>query len=186
MKRIEIKIGGIGGQGVVYAADLLGFAASRVYHAVAVSASYGAEARGTITTTEVVISDKDIDYPHIELPNFLIIMHQKAYDALRHQIAPDGCLVIDQYLTKNISPSDNQYLIPATQLAQEKLKDLTLANLILVGGLVNISRLFTPEILLDAYKTRLEGKRASVIQKGLKALQLGLDYNFGRGKCKHE
>jgi len=200
MKRIEIKIGGIGGQGVVYAADLLGVAASQAYHAVAVSASYGAEARGTVTTTEVVMSDEDIDYPHVEQPDFLIIMHQKAYDVLHTQITPGGNLVIDQYLTKNISSGNNpargeseelqegcfgrQYLIPATQIAQDKLADLTLANLILVGGLVNISQLVMPETLLNVYKLRFGTKKNALMQKGLKALQFGLDYKFNADRYK--
>ena len=85
--RTEVRISGIGGQGVVYGADLLGLAASEAHHSVAVSASYGAEARGTSTAAEVVISDKPIDYPCVELPNYLILMHQKAYASLHDKLA---------------------------------------------------------------------------------------------------
>lgn len=177
MTRIEIKIGGIGGQGVIYAADLLGLAASQVYHAVAVSASYGAEARGTFTTAEVVISKEDIDYPHVELPNYLVLMHQKAYDVLLDKTAPDGRIIIDNYLIKNIVSGNHRYFIPATQLARDKFADITMANLILVGGLVRIAGLFDSEVLFKAYKFRLKGKSPKVLNKGLKALQLGMDYN---------
>lgn len=178
MKRIEIRIGGIGGQGVVYAADLLGLAASEVYGSVAVSASYGAEARGTVTTAEVVISKEEIDYPRVELPNYLMLMHQKAYDSLHDKLAPEGRMIIDNYLVKNITLGNHKYLIPATQLAQDKLSDVALANLILVGALIQIADLFKPEALLDAYKSRLKGKPQGLIQQGLKGLQLGLDYEF--------
>lgn len=177
MKRIEIKIGGIGGQGVVYAADLLGRAASQVYHAVAVSASYGAEARGTITTAEVVISDEDIDYPHVELSNYLILMHQKAYDALHDKTAADGRMIIDNYLVKKVTAGNNRYLIPATQLAQDHFADIAMANLVLVGGLIRVAKLFDAKVLLETYKSRLKGKSRKILDKGLKALQLGLDYN---------
>lgn len=178
LKRIEIKIGGLGGQGVVYAADLIGLAASQVYHAVTVSASYGAETRGTVTTAEVVISDQDIDYPHVELPDCLVTMHQKAYDALHDKIASAGCLIIDNYLVKDVPPGNNRYLIPATQLARDKLSDAGLANLILIGSLVNITKLFAPEVVLNVYKSRFQKKRGPLIQSGLKALQLGLDYTI--------
>ena len=177
-KRIEIRLGGIGGQGVVYGADLLGLAASETYQSVAVSASFGAEARGTITTAEVVISKDEIDYPRVETPDYLILMHQKAYDALHEKIAPQGRIIIDSYLVKNSTSGNHRYLIPATQMAQDELADTTLANLILVGALVQVSKLFKPETVLDAYKSRLKGKPQGMVQKGLKGLKLGLEYEF--------
>ena len=171
--RQEIKISGIGGQGVVYVANLLGQAASLQYTSVAVSASYGAEARGTITTSGIVVSDQSIDYPHLEQPNCLIAMHQKAYDAFGNNIAPDGIIVVDSFLVKNSSPATNLYLIPATQIAQRELANVTMANLILVGALIKVSKLVTPENIIRAYREMNSSRK---VQLGIKALRIGMSY----------
>lgn len=95
-KRIEIWFGGIGGQGVVYAANLLGQAAGDRYDYVAATAHYGPESRGGLTSAELVLSQSDkseiparpaggsnqqstmVAYPYIESPNILVIMHQRS------------------------------------------------------------------------------------------------------------
>ncbi|MEK7309276.1 MAG: 2-oxoacid:acceptor oxidoreductase family protein [Planctomycetota bacterium] len=92
--RIEILIGGIGGQGVVYSANLIA-RAGLIRHKFASSmAHYGPESRGSVTTSEVVISNLDsanqIDYPVVEAPDVFIAMHQKAYEGYiaKHKSAP--------------------------------------------------------------------------------------------------
>jgi len=149
--RIEILIGGIGGQGVVYAANLIGRVAGEKYKYVAVSASYGPESRGSLTSSEVVISDEFIDYPHCERPGYLIAMHQKAYDTYADKISPGGVIIIDSSLV--IPDKGNRHThhdIPATQLAKEKTGNVTLSNLILVGLLSKVTALVSKKDLLSA------------------------------------
>jgi 2-oxoglutarate ferredoxin oxidoreductase subunit gamma len=55
--RIEIIISGIGGQGVVYSANLLSRAALYQHKFSSSIAHYGPESRGSVTTSEVVISN---------------------------------------------------------------------------------------------------------------------------------
>ncbi|MFH1231025.1 MAG: 2-oxoacid:acceptor oxidoreductase family protein, partial [Planctomycetota bacterium] len=104
--RIEIIISGIGGQGVVYSANLLGSAALYRHKFSSSIAHYGPESRGSVTTSEVIISNpsgrarfptvpkdgsfggtnptktfnSDLDYPCVESPDIFIAMHQKGYD----------------------------------------------------------------------------------------------------------
>ena len=62
----EIELAGEGGQGVVLAAIILADAAATFDGRFAAqSASYGPEARGGLTKSEVVISDHEIDYPRV-------------------------------------------------------------------------------------------------------------------------
>lgn len=177
MERIEIKIGGIGGQGVLYAAGLLGQAACLEHKYVAVSASYGAESRGSLTTAEVVISDNEsttglgIDYPHCEEPNFLIALHQKAYDAYKDNLSLEGTIFIDSSLVRQIDKTLHpHHAIPATQLAREKLGNVTLANLILVGLFSKVSGIISKASLLRVLKELTSPDRQTLAQK---ALQLG-------------
>ncbi|HNT05937.1 MAG TPA: 2-oxoacid:acceptor oxidoreductase family protein, partial [Anaerolineae bacterium] len=92
----EVELAGEGGQGVVLAAIILADAAA-TYDGrfVAQSASYGPEARGGLTRSEVVISDQEIDYPKVVRPDLLVAMNQDACDKYASRLKPDGVLVVD-------------------------------------------------------------------------------------------
>ena len=62
--RYEVRLSGEGGQGLVLAGKVLAEAAA-IYDDMNAtqSQSYGPEARGGASRSEVIISDEDIDYP---------------------------------------------------------------------------------------------------------------------------
>ena len=77
--RQEVRIGGFGGQGVIMTGIVIGKAASLFDGKNAVQTqSYGPEARGGASKTEVVISDEPIDYPKVQAPDIFIAMSQTA------------------------------------------------------------------------------------------------------------
>ncbi|MCJ7469430.1 2-oxoacid:acceptor oxidoreductase family protein, partial [Candidatus Bathyarchaeota archaeon] len=55
--KIEIRISGLGGQGIVLAGQILGKAAAYDGKNVVQTQSYGSEARGSAAKSEIVISD---------------------------------------------------------------------------------------------------------------------------------
>lgn len=212
--RTEILIGGIGGQGVVYAANLLGKAATAEGKFASAAAHYGPESRGSVTTSEVVISDEPIDYPYTEQPDVFIALHQAAYEKEKHKIKPDGLIIVDSTLVNPAkSGADNigghpsgiplriNYPVytesfgvpqdklsecvrnrvisrPATQLARDRLNNVTLANLILLGALVHETRIVSFEVLekvLGEMTSRQGGT-------SLEALRLGLNKFGSSGK----
>ena len=62
--RYEIRLSGEGGQGLVLAGKILAEAAAIYDDKNATqSQSYGPEARGGASRSEVIISDEEIDYP---------------------------------------------------------------------------------------------------------------------------
>ncbi|MFH1227105.1 MAG: 2-oxoacid:acceptor oxidoreductase family protein [Planctomycetota bacterium] len=174
-KRIEIWICGVGGQGVVFAANLLGQAASRQYSYVAATAHYGPESRGSSTSTELVISSaKGIDYPYIQSPSILVLMHQKAYDYIEQHpeaftnspdyIIYDSTLVSKPEIYKNSKIS--VIGVPATAIARDKFDNIVMANLILVGKLVQVTGIVKKNSLLRFVKADKSGSR--------QALEIGL------------
>ncbi|MEK7871409.1 MAG: 2-oxoacid:acceptor oxidoreductase family protein, partial [Nitrospirota bacterium] len=62
--RYEIRLSGSGGQGLILAGIILAEAAG-IYDKkyVVQTQSYGPEARGGVSKSEIVISDEEIDYP---------------------------------------------------------------------------------------------------------------------------
>lgn len=185
-KRLEIKIGGVGGQGVVYAANLIGLTLSHKKGFVAVSASYGPESRGSITTSEIVFSGKPIDYPHVEGIDILIAMHKLAYIRFAERVRKGGFIIVDSFpfsqaKNKKLKSGDfrvapcKHYFIPASHLVQKETGAITMSNLILVGGLIRITKITTPT---ECIKSLKEFTSAENFPLNLKALKIGLDYKF--------
>ncbi|MBI4712820.1 MAG: 2-oxoacid:acceptor oxidoreductase family protein [Planctomycetes bacterium] len=168
-KRIEIWFGGIGGQGVVYAANLLGQMAGSEYKYVSAAAHYGPESRGSVTTSEVVLSDKPMDYPYVESPNIFIAMHQKAYEEITHHKATKttkGINII--YDSTLVGKAADGIAIPATKLAQEYFKNAQMANLILLGAFL---KTYT---LIDRQALRKVMTESQLSKTAREAIELGL------------
>ena len=78
MTRIETRISGLGGQGVVLAGQILGRAAVYDGKKVVQTQSYGAEARGSAAKSEVIISDERISFPMVRECDILVVLSQEA------------------------------------------------------------------------------------------------------------
>ena len=80
--KIEIVLSGIGGQGLVSTGEIIGQAAS-IYEDglfATMTAAYGSETRGTFTKADVIISNCQIGYPNVEVPDIILCLAQVAYD----------------------------------------------------------------------------------------------------------
>lgn len=91
MERIRMVFSGSGGQGVITAAIIIAEAAVLHENLVAVqSQSYGAEARGGSTRSDVLISDTEINFPKVTYPNLLVCLTQEAYNTFSPIIRWEG------------------------------------------------------------------------------------------------
>ncbi|MCK5227306.1 MAG: 2-oxoacid:acceptor oxidoreductase family protein, partial [Desulfobulbaceae bacterium] len=101
--RYEIRLSGSGGQGIITAAVILAEAAA-IYEDkfVCQTQSYGPEARGGKSKAEVVISDCEIDYPKVIKLDMLLAMNQTACDSYFYNFKPNGLLLVDSTLVKQI------------------------------------------------------------------------------------
>ena len=101
MERIRMVFSGSGGQGVITAAIIIAEAAVLYENLVAVqSQSYGAEARGGATRSDVLISDTEINFPKVTYPNLLVCLTQEAYNTFSPIIRPGGFLITDTRFVK--------------------------------------------------------------------------------------
>jgi 2-oxoglutarate ferredoxin oxidoreductase subunit gamma len=72
-QRIEVRLAGEGGQGMILAGILLAEAAAIYDEKNAIQTqSYGPEARGGASKAEVIISDKEIDFPEVISADILV------------------------------------------------------------------------------------------------------------------
>ena len=141
MKKIEIRISGLGGQGVVLAGQILGRAAAYCGKNVVQTQSYGAEARGSMAKSEVIISDDRIGFPIVRKCDILVAMNQEAAEKNINDLKQDGILLIDSSIVKNVPKTKAKiFSIPATEIAEDSCSGKLYANLVMLGALEKLTR----------------------------------------------
>jgi 2-oxoglutarate ferredoxin oxidoreductase subunit gamma len=138
MKRTEILIGGVGGQGVILAGILLGAAATVFDNKKAVQTqAYSSEQRGGMARAEVILGSEPITDPQVRRPDILLALAEDAIIRHLSKVKPGGLVVVDSDLVKNVKAGDYEILsLPATSLAEKEMGNIVVANLILLGGLI--------------------------------------------------
>lgn len=100
--RYEVRIAGSGGQGIILAGIILAEAAILDGKHVAQSQSYGPETRGGSSISEVILSDKEIDYPRVLKLDLLVALTQEACDRNIPDMKTEGLVVVDSDLVHGV------------------------------------------------------------------------------------
>jgi 2-oxoglutarate ferredoxin oxidoreductase subunit gamma len=167
----EVQLAGTGGQGATLAGILLAEAAVRDGKNVTQSQSYGPEARGGTSRSEVVISDEEIHYPKVIQADITLCMSQEACDQYGGQTRKDGLLILDaDHVTR--APTTRAVRVPMTTLAQDVTGREIAANVVGLGLLVGLTGIVSREALEAAVQDRAPQGTADA---NLKALAAGFE-----------
>jgi 2-oxoglutarate ferredoxin oxidoreductase subunit gamma len=170
--RREIRIAGFGGQGTVLAGYLLGKAFSLYQNLEAVmTQSYGPEARGGASSSNIVVADRAIAFPFVQQADILIALSQEAYSKFREEAKEDALILLDTSLVTP-EPEDTTLGLPATEIA-ESLGRRIVANVVMLGYLCGCQDWIQSEALEQAIRTTVKEK---TIELNLKAFQEGMAY----------
>ena len=155
MSQTGIRFAGFGGQGLLLAGIMLGKAASILSgKQAAQTQSYGTEARGGASQCNVVISDEPITYVGVVNPDAFVCMSQEAYDKLIGDVRPGAQVYYDSDLVKiKEIQGVKQIPIPSTRTAIEKLGRKIVANMIILGSLVEGTGVVDPEKVKEIIKS---------------------------------
>jgi 2-oxoglutarate ferredoxin oxidoreductase subunit gamma len=171
-KRTEIRIGGLGGQGVVLAGHILGKAAVNDGLHVVQTQSYGAEARGSAAKSEIILSDEKIGFPMVRKSDVLVAMSQTALDKHLKDLKEAGTLILDTETIKEVpSTRAKVYKVDATKKAETELKSRMYANMVMLGAIVKITKLVTGNAVEKAIREMFSGETA---EKNVTAFKAGL------------
>jgi 2-oxoglutarate ferredoxin oxidoreductase subunit gamma len=158
-KRTEIRISGLGGQGVVLTGEIFGRAAVYDEKHVVQTQSYGAEARGSTTKSEVIIADKKVGFPIVRKCDFLVAMSQTALERHLKDLKEDGTLLVDEDLVREVPKIRAKiFKIPATKMAETKLKSKIFANVIMLGALTKITGIVSQQAVEKAINESVPNK----------------------------
>ena len=137
---LEVRFGGSGGQGVILMGVILAMAGTRDHRYVVQTQSYGPEARGGYSRSDVIISDRPIDYPELERASVLVTLSQEAANEYVRPTHPDGIFIYDsENVTEPPSFSGTSFGIPFTRLAVEETGQRQTANVLALGVVAGIT-----------------------------------------------
>jgi 2-oxoglutarate ferredoxin oxidoreductase subunit gamma len=168
--RFEMRLSGSGGQGMVLAAvifsEAIGFGTGKN---VAQTQSYGPEARGGASKSDVVVSPSEIFYPKAIKLDLLLAMTQEALDSYFSALKDHGILIIDDVLVTHV-PTDDYYGLSFTRLAREECGHIMVANVIAVAAIAEITGLVGRDALEQAVLARAP---RGTEEKNKKAIEVG-------------
>jgi 2-oxoglutarate ferredoxin oxidoreductase subunit gamma len=172
--RYELRFSGAGGQGLILAGIIMAEAAAIYDGKQALqSQSYGPEARGGASKSEVIISDEPIDYPKATAVDALLALTQEACDKYSGDLKQGGVLLVDSDLVRNIPEGDFHVVgIPIINTAKNEIGRMIVANIVALGAMVALTGVVSKESVQKAVLSRVP---EAFRELNLKALQIGFD-----------
>jgi 2-oxoglutarate ferredoxin oxidoreductase subunit gamma len=169
--RQEYRFSGSGGQGLQLAAMILADAATALGKEVVQTQSYGPEARGGASRSEVIVSDWEIDFPEVTTPDVTLCLSQPAFDMFAARARRGGLLVYDSGLV-DARPIEGVHTVglPFTDMAREEAGTPMAANVVSLAALTRLTAAVGRDALEDSLRRRLPKK---LVEANLRALTAG-------------
>lgn len=174
MKKTEVRISGLGGQGVVLAGQILGRAAVYDGKNAVQTQSYGAEARGSSAKSEVIISNSKIGFPVVRKCDVLVAMSQEALDKYVKDLRKNGVLIVDSTYVKKFPKMKICKKIPAAEEAEKMFKAKIYANMLMLGALtkmIGISEKAVEKAIEDTLEKNVADANKQAYRRGRDLLQ---------------
>ena len=174
MSRYELRFSGAGGQGLITAGIIMAKAASIYEGRQAVqSQSYGPEARGGASKSEVIISDTIIDYPKVTKCDALLAMTQEACTKYSEDLKEGGVLLYDSDLVSKLPEGNFKRVgFNIINTAKNDVGREIVANIVALGAMVALTGQVSRE---NAEKAVLSSVPEAFIELNKKAFNMGFE-----------
>lgn len=170
----EIIISGFGGQGSLFAGQLLAYAAMDQGLHVTWIPSYGPEMRGGKARCTVIVADQEIGSPLVRRPSAAIVLNLPSMEAFEPAVKPGGVLVVNSSMVPDESERDDIDVIyaPASDLATE-LGNVRMANVLCLGALLEATGVLPLEAVEQALDDHLPERHRHLLETNKQALRKG-------------
>jgi 2-oxoglutarate ferredoxin oxidoreductase subunit gamma len=177
----DVIFAGFGGQGVLFAGQILAFAAMDAGKQVTWMPSYGPEMRGGTANCTVVVADDEIGSPLVRNPHAGVIMNLPSLDKYEPRLAPNGVIIVNSSLVnRELVRTDLQtVLIPAQEIA-ESIGNRRLMNIVMLGSLLQCYPILSLEAIEQALDHHLPERHRKMLKLNYEALRQGAA--FARGE----
>ena len=176
----DFIIAGFGGQGVLLAGEVLANGFMLDDKNVTWYPSYGAEMRGGTVNCTVVASGEEVSSVQKQSAEFITVLNQASFDKYVSWVKKGGSIIVNSSLAaiKKTRDDINYIFVPITKLAQEKLGNIKMSNILALGVLAKVSKLISLEKLEKALYNVIPPHRANLIPLNIEALKLGYEYDL--------
>jgi len=170
----EIIISGFGGQGVLFAGQVLAYAAMDAGLHVTWIPSYGPEMRGGTAHCTIIISSDEIGSPLVRHPTAVLALNQPSFEKYEPLVVPGGVLIVNASLITHTSRRTDIRFIPApaNQIAED-LGHSKLANIVLVGALLANLEGLPVNVVETALTNHLPERHRHLLEANQQALRRG-------------
>ncbi len=170
----SIIISGFGGQGALFAGQLLAYAGMDAGRFVSWIPSYGPEMRGGTAHCTIIISDEEIGAPIVARPDVAVVLNLPSYDKYEPLVKPGGLLVVNNSLvTGESSRQDIDVVyVPANAIAEEWGTSKML-NMAVVGALLAARPVLPLEVIEVALAAHLPANKKHLVEANLQVLRHG-------------
>lgn len=174
----EIMIAGFGGQGVLFAGELLAHAGMEAGRYVTWFPSYGPEMRGGTANCVVIIGDEEIGSPVVRHPKAALVMNLPSLDKCEPMLDSDGVLVINSsFVNRKIQRKDIKGIyIPASEIA-EKIAERRLTNMVMMGAFLAQMPVLSIEDIKRSIEEEIPERHRRLLQANLQAISEGYEFS---------
>jgi 2-oxoglutarate ferredoxin oxidoreductase subunit gamma len=171
LNRFEIRLSGLGGQGILTLGKIMGQALALDHgYFVAQTQSYGPEARGGASRSDLVISSSAISYPKTISLDLLVALSQEACNKFFTNLKSDGALVVDTSMVAQ-TPTNIFLGLPFTDMAR-KVGLVQTTNIVTLGALTHFLPYMKASSVRKSLKSVLPPK---IIDINIKAFNAGFN-----------
>ncbi len=176
MKHEEIIFSGFGGQGALFAGQLLAYTGMAEGLHVSWIPSYGPEMRGGTANCTVILSEEEIGAPIIRHPSVAVVLNLPSMEKYEPLVKPEGLLIVNESLVDIQSEREDIRVVSlrASDLATE-LGNPRMANVTLLGALVAVTKLVSLETVYEQLAEHLSERQRKWLEPNKKALKKGFD-----------
>ena len=172
----EIIAAGFGGQGVLSMGKILAYAGLMDNLEVTWMPSYGPEQRGGTANVTVVLSDKPISSPVLDMFDTAVILNQQSLDKFESRVKPGGVLIYDPYGINRMPERTDITVVPVNAMeAAIELKNSKTYNMIILGALLKVNPVVDIESVMRGLKKALPERHHHLLPANREAILKGME-----------
>lgn len=177
----DVIISGFGGQGTLYAGQLLSYAAMDEGKHVTWIPSYGPEMRGGTANCTVVVSDEEIGSPTVLYPQVVLAMNLPSLDKYEPLVKSGGWLIVNESMVnREVTRKDiHVVMVPANKIAQEIGNEKS-ANMVMLGAMMANLHILPEGTLERALEAHTAERLKRFVQVNAKALAAGYQFQLAQ------
>ena len=172
----SIIVSGFGGQGVLFAGQVLAYTGMDHGKEVTWIPSYGPEMRGGTASCTVIISDEEIGGPIVSHPSIVLALNLPSFEKYEPLVQEGGLLIVNSsiVMTRSERTDIDVVYVNANEIATE-MGSVKMMNMAILGAMVGKRPLFPLDDMFESLEAHLPKSKHHLLDANYKVMQAGFD-----------